>query len=286
MDTLVLVKEGIFPIVNDENNNPINEKPQTGFSISGTIQGEGKLAGTSALFIRLASCNLRCIWTMPNQSSCMCDTPYASFEPDTPTNYSIDKIVQIVKHNLHEIKHVVITGGEPFIQKGALALLCKKLKSEFGVHITIETNGTIYNESVAKWVDLFSISPKLSNSDPSKEKTASLNIRYTGSMKKHATTRYNIDALQQFINVSKNYPDKDFQLKFVVAHPEDAIEIKDLYLQKLIGWEKQDVLIMPLGAKPEELQITTKTAITTAIENGWRYCPRIHIEQFGSKQGV
>ena len=52
----------------------------TGFDFAGTIQGEGKLAGIPALFIRTAGCNLRCMWWLPDGSVSRCDTPYASFD--------------------------------------------------------------------------------------------------------------------------------------------------------------------------------------------------------------
>ncbi len=56
---------------------------------------------------------------------------------------------------------MVITGGEPMIFEN-LAELCKELKDR-GKHITIETAGTLDGHVDC---DLWSISPKLSNSSP------------------------------------------------------------------------------------------------------------------------
>ncbi len=125
---LVLVGEGVFPITRDEKGNLIKDLPNTGVEIAGTIQGEGKLAGTPSLFIRLASCNLRCIWQMEDGSLCRCDTSYASFHPEGMRSWSVDEIVSVVKNNLGNLKHVVVTGGEPVLQKSGLIALCKKLK--------------------------------------------------------------------------------------------------------------------------------------------------------------
>ena len=57
--------------------------------------------------------------------------------------------------------HVVITGGEPMIFE-ELGQLCQELRRQKR-HITIETAGTIHRDLEC---DLWSISPKLSNSTP------------------------------------------------------------------------------------------------------------------------
>ncbi|HIB89418.1 TPA: 7-carboxy-7-deazaguanine synthase QueE, partial [Candidatus Poribacteria bacterium] len=115
-----------------------------------TIQGEGMLIGVPSVFFRMSYCNLRCIW---------CDTPYTSWEPEDK-HISVNKVVkEITKYNC---RHVVITGGEPFIQTKELVDLCHEL-NEGGYHITIETNATVYADVSAH---LISMSPKLRNSNP------------------------------------------------------------------------------------------------------------------------
>ena len=86
-------------------------------------------------------------------------------------------VVEIVKQNIGPLKYIVLSGGEPLLQKDALAKLCQKLKLELDVHLTLETNGTLFSEDVAKWIDLFSISPKLQNSEPSEEKLLHFEIQ-------------------------------------------------------------------------------------------------------------
>jgi len=56
-------------------------------------------------------------------------------------------------------RHVVLTGGEPTLQRdlGALAGLLKAA----GHHLTVETNTTVFPEAAAPLVDLWSLSPKL-----------------------------------------------------------------------------------------------------------------------------
>jgi len=285
MEKLALAKEGVFPVVKDHNGKAIVDEPKTGLLSPGTIQGEGKLAGVPSLFVRLSSCNLRCIWQMEDGSFCRCDTTYASFHPDQIIELNIEQIFNWIKHNLGNIKHVVITGGEPLLQKKALAPLCQKLKEELKVHITLETNGSLFDEEVAKWIDLFSISPKLSNSVPTQEKLAAYNLKENGPFKFHKDKRLNLQVLQAYINLT-NTTDKELQLKFVVGKKNDYKEIKADYLDQLNNWNDSDILLMPLGATQQEIGKSSPLVLEMAITNGWRYSPRVHIDLFGSKSGV
>ncbi len=284
-EKLVLVGEGVFPIVRDADGNSIAEDPKTGLAIAGTIQGEGKLAGMPSLFIRLAGCNLRCIWQMSDGSFCRCDTSYASFQQEGKRVYTVDELFRIVKNNIGGMNHVVITGGEPLLQAKGILALSKVLKEELGVHITIESNGTLFDEELTKYVDLFSISPKLRNSDPTPEKMAFYNEKECGASIYHHEVRRNIPALQSYVDHSLK-GDIDLQLKFVAGKKEAANEIVNEYLSELNNYKKEDVLIMPLGATHEELVVSRPLVLQMCIENGWRFAPRVHIEIFGSKQGV
>ncbi|AKA73964.1 7-carboxy-7-deazaguanine synthase QueE [Saccharolobus solfataricus] len=112
-----------------------------------SIQGEGEVIGIPSNFIRLATCNLRCVW---------CDTKYSW---EIGTEMSIDEIIAKLDK---KIKTTTITGGEPLLQN--ILPLAKELKS-IGHKIVVETNGTIKpSEELRKIIDIFSVSPKLSNS--------------------------------------------------------------------------------------------------------------------------
>lgn len=285
MSYLALANEGVFPITKDKDGQPLSELPATGFSFPGTIQGEGKLAGVPSLFIRLSGCNLRCIWSMPDGSFCRCDTPYASFAPERTFSMAIDDVIALVQQNLGAMKHVVITGGEPFLQHKALADLCLELKKIPQLHLSVETNGTLFSREVAQHIDLFSISPKLSNSNPTDEKITYYGLKPSGPLSYHAQRRKNLPVLQKFIDFSREN-NKDFQLKFVIGNHNDYLEINKEYLSELKNWNADDILLMPLGATMEELKKTSKMVLEMAIQNGWRYAPRVHIELFGSIAGV
>lgn len=97
-------------------------------SISGEVGGFPQ--GSRAAFLRLGGCNLRCPY---------CDTPetQTSFKSD---NYDIYEVYEkLLRYNL---VNIVITGGEPLLQKDAVTTLCHLLV-DAGKQISIETNGTL-----------------------------------------------------------------------------------------------------------------------------------------------
>ncbi|MGM0376892.1 MAG: 7-carboxy-7-deazaguanine synthase QueE [Bacteroidota bacterium] len=285
MSKIVLAREGVFPITKDRHGRHLKEKPATRMDIPGTIQGEGKLTGVPSLFVRLAGCNLRCIWTLPDGSLSRCDTPYASFENDTHQTLDTQEVFDLIISNADSLNHIVITGGEPLLQHKPLEELLKRIKAETHLHVTIETNGTLFFEEVARHTDLFSISPKLSNSDPVNEKLSQLGLKPTGPTSYHGEKRRNIEVLQKYIDFCQHH-DKEYQLKFVTGSQQDATEIQNDFLEKLTNWKEDDVMLMPLGANAEELQTTTSEVLKMAIQNGWRFSPRMHINLFGPQAGV
>src|SRR5208282_3058232 len=99
-----------------------------------SIQGEGMLAGVPSVFVRTSGCNLRCTW---------CDTPYTSWNPEGD-DQPLGAILADVRRQ--PATHVVVTGGEPMIQEG-IARLTGRLK-DLGLHITMETAGTVHQPGV------------------------------------------------------------------------------------------------------------------------------------------
>jgi len=285
-DYIFLAPEAVFPIQFDENGTLLEKQPATGFPISGTIQGEGKMAGVPVLFVRTAGCNLRCMWSLPNGEVSICDTPFASFDTRGEKRVPIATVKNIILQNIGMMNHLVISGGEPFIQPDALSNLVSELKKVRNIHVAVETNGTIFNEELVNNIDFFSISPKLKNSVPTKTKLDKTRISIPFEPEQADKNRKNIDAIQAIIDHCKNTQGKDFQLKFVVQNHNELQEIEDTFLAHLSNWNPDDVILMPLGSSTEELEQTRMVALEAAIERGWRYSPRLQINYFGGVAGV
>ena len=221
-----------------------------------SIQGEGLLTGVPSVFIRTSGCNLRCDW---------CDTPYASWNPEGE-ELSVSGVIK--KISAWNCNHIVLTGGEPMIAPD-LPELAEALK-KLGKHITIETAGTIPPNGIP--CDLASISPKLSNSTPPA-------TRDPAWAKRHETTRLQPEVISEWII---KYP---FQLKFVVSSENDLVEIKFLLL-KLPKIPVDRVLLMPEGIDSKTLASRSPSLVEICKREGFRFCPRLHIELFGHKRGT
>lgn len=74
-------------------------------------------------------------------------------------------------------------------------------------------------------------------------------------------------------------------MKFVYSQETDITEIKTL-LSCLTDWKKEDVLLMPQGGNSRDVEANIQQTLRHCIENGWRYCDRLHLALFGSKEGV
>jgi len=107
-----------------------------------TIQGEGFHAGKAAYFIRLAGCDVGCVW---------CDVKESWNAGDHVINSVSDIVAQALEK---KSRMAVITGGEPLIYN--LAPLTHQLK-EHGFHTHIETSGAHPLSGEWDWVCL---SPK------------------------------------------------------------------------------------------------------------------------------
>jgi 7-carboxy-7-deazaguanine synthase len=218
-----------------------------------TLQGEGQLIGVPSVFFRTSFCNLRCSW---------CDTPYTSW---TPENHNISVSEAFNELTKFGVKHVVITGGEPFIQRKELTTLCEMLSAK-GHHITIETNATVF---VPVQAHLISMSPKLSNSTPLDDK------RWN---KIHKKERLKLDIMRLFLD---KYA---CQVKFVINDIQDIQEVRELAEQ--IPIPKETIVLMPQGIEINEIQEREKWLVEVCKETGYRYSPRLHLNIWGNQRGT
>lgn len=107
-----------------------------------TLQGEGSHQGKAAYFIRLAGCDVGCVW---------CDVK-ESWDKELYPNQSIEQIVYGAKNE--PCRLAVITGGEPTMHN--LESLTTALKLE-GFSTNIETSGS--HPLTGSW-DWICLSPK------------------------------------------------------------------------------------------------------------------------------
>ena len=107
-----------------------------------TIQGEGYHQGKAAYFIRLAGCDVGCVW---------CDVK-ESWNADIHPYRSIEEIANYVTQTPANI--AVITGGEPLMHN--LDELTASLKKK-NIRTHIETSGTYPLSGTWDWI---CVSPK------------------------------------------------------------------------------------------------------------------------------
>ena len=117
-----------------------------------SLQGEGKHAGRSAYFIRLASCQVGCPW---------CDTKESWNSEIHPQRSLKDLSICTAKAQKEGAAFVVITGGEPLHHN--LDPLCKEIRKSTlnlenkSIPIHLETSGVDMLSGNPDWITL---SPK------------------------------------------------------------------------------------------------------------------------------
>ncbi|QKQ99613.1 7-carboxy-7-deazaguanine synthase QueE [Metallosphaera tengchongensis] len=194
-----------------------------------SIQGEGLVIGSPSNFVRLAGCNLRCVW---------CDTKNSWIREEGKPM----RMEEILKSLNPAVRWTTVTGGEPLLQD--ILPLSLALK-EMGYKIVVETNGTVKPKGeLRKVVDVFSVSPKLSNSGHK--------LRYDFS------------------------DDWATYYKFVVVNPARELrEVKDFVESQMINPEK--VILQPDGNRPDYIQ-ALKELSDAVMDMGlpFRVLPQLH----------
>ncbi|BCS91666.1 7-carboxy-7-deazaguanine synthase QueE [Metallosphaera javensis (ex Sakai et al. 2022)] len=194
-----------------------------------SIQGEGLVIGRPSNFVRLAGCNLRCVW---------CDTKFSWVREDGKPM----ELEEIISKLSRSVRWTTITGGEPLLQD--LIPLASTLKN-MGYNVAVETNGTVKpKQELRKIVDVFSVSPKLSNSGH--------RLRYDFS------------------------DDWATYYKFVIVEPyRDLREVKDFVEEQRIDPEK--VIVQPDGNRQDYTQALRELS-DAVMELGlpFRVLPQLH----------
>jgi len=202
-----------------------------------SLQGEGPQLGLPAWFIRFSGCNLECSW---------CDSKYAKKGIDTSVYKIISDLEQKEDEENVYCKNIILTGGEPLLQKDLL-----KLIKMFGDRkFYIETNGTIYKQEIIGFAT-FIVSPKLQF----------LNPKY-------------IEALRKWSTVSS--------FKFVIGSKKDFDQAVNL-CKELNKFD--DVYFMPMGTNEKVLKNRMLSIAEWIKELGWgQLTMRMQVYLWGLKR--
>lgn len=236
-----------------------------------SIQGEGLNAGTPAVFVRTAQCNLHCTW---------CDTDYTwnwlgtrfkhireaepayqKYDPEVwMGTFEVPKIAERV--SAYSCYQVVLTGGEPLLQQDALLSLIHHLRQvNPAFYFEVETNGTILpTEEFQAAINQYNVSPKLANSLNPK------NLR-----EKAAVYHF-------FVQNPKAL------FKFVVTSADDWKEVD--HLRQLYQIPASKIWLMPEGSDSDALEQKRWWVVDLCKQNNFRYSDRLHVQIWGNKKGV
>jgi 7-carboxy-7-deazaguanine synthase len=235
-----------------------------------SIQGEGAAAGTPAVFLRLAGCNLQC--------------PGFSYkDPMTGEHLGCDskavwrrgervQFAQLLQRwrdagwlqALEQGAHLVITGGEPLVQQQRVLAFIDYLDATLqqDVFIEIETNGTLLFEvKLLHRLNQINVSPKLTNSGEARAKAL-------------------VSAVMQQLAVEVKA-----KFKFVVDSELDVQEIIKNYVTPF-AIPAQRVWLMPEGGTQQELQLKREWVVEQCKQYLFNYSPRLQVIIWDEVTGV
>jgi 7-carboxy-7-deazaguanine synthase len=162
-----------------------------------SLQGETSLSGVPFVFVRLTGCNLRCTY---------CDSAY-SFHGGKKMTFA-EVMVEVKKY---KTKQVLMTGGEPLLQRGTLPFI--HLLRKEGYEVSIETHGEV---SIAEAAPLARII---------------MDIKTPGSKMNRGKYVDNLPLLK-----------KEDEIKFVITSKTDYEWARELVIK---GLPTQEVLFSP-----------------------------------------
>ncbi len=212
--------------------------------IFASIAGEGSWMGRPSIFIRFSGCNLSCEW---------CDEKHAR----TGENLSVSEVVEKLTEMNFSIRRVVITGGEPLLQKESCVKLITELK-KLNYAVMIETNGTLLNRLNQE------------------EKEAVRSCEITVSPKRGKISG---NAIRAAISLAS-------QFKFVIGEEEGAWRLEDV--KKAVekyGISKEVVWLMPMSVNDTIDDELAREIWEFCVREGYNYSDRLHVRIWKNIRG-
>ncbi|MEH3140259.1 MAG: 7-carboxy-7-deazaguanine synthase QueE [Mycobacterium kyogaense] len=228
-----------------------------------TIQGEGPSVGNAAQFLRLAGCNLTCVW---------CDTAFSwdsqRRDPDRPPRtITINEALEHLDPRFRDpfaraplVKRLVVTGGEPLLQASQLAELLVPLSAQ-GWAVEVETSGSVPPGPVAALATRFNVSPKLSHSRVAEK------------------ARLRIHVLDRFAVMPSSI------FKFVVQDSADLREIETLLNKLSVLVPPERVYVMAQGSSGTTVLERSRSIVDDVVARGWSLTPRWHTLLWNDERG-
>lgn len=234
-----------------------------------SIQGEGTLAGTPAVFVRLFDCNRKCPW---------CDTKYA--REGKYRKYTIPYLKKLVfqKVKRKEKFLIIFTGGEPLLQYKQIIefknyLEERRLEAFYDYDIIIESNGDLLlKKKVLEEINTFFADK--------------VGYGVIVSPKSFKTFKFLFDRKPSCLNEFKIL--HDGKLGYLSKDMYKIIE----FLENLSPKERKDfeipISVMPLTTGKEEIDKEIKRKVWKfCVKYNYYFSPRLHIDVWGvKKRGV
>jgi 7-carboxy-7-deazaguanine synthase len=233
-----------------------------------SVQGEGRFAGTPAYFVRLSGCNFMCSWEKPDGTRELCDTVAVwknTKEERTPSDLANDIISELSgKVVASRAVHIVLTGGEPLLQRKEASELIKLLKAA-GFFCELETNGSICDFDFYSLFDNISWSPKMSS--------ATYGLQYYKKLK----------ALDFWKENAGKLP---VDMKIVIGNNYDFAELDEwlAYLKGSIAASR--IYLMPLSNTRKEHEANSQILVEACMRRGLKYSPRLQLVLWDKVVGV
>lgn len=272
-----------------------------------SLQGEGQYLGTPSVFLRVFGCNFQCAgFAMPRgqvseerlainpddydtydslplvhtgcDSYASWDVRFKHLSPMMDVESIVDKIQEMLPGGkFSRDKHLILTGGEPLLgwQRSYIDLLEEIRKRDMNLtHITFETNGT--QDIKLQLAEYFNYTPEIEEVMFSvSSKLPSSGEKWEDAIKPDVIWGYMTQVLK-----AKAY------FKWVVSDETDYEDVKKAVYEYQSAGVHCPIYLMPAGGTTMHYNNNERWVADLAMQNGWRYTPRLQVQLWKNAWGT